>query len=82
MEFSWTLYESQKQHFNKEFFSKVSMKLNCMVDGQDIQDKMITKPNPKEFVFVRFLVSIPKYTVLEHIDIEVKEDKIYFLPYD
>ena len=25
---------------------------------------------------------MPKYTVLEHIDIEVKEDKIYFLPFD
>ena len=82
MEFAWTLYEAKKAHLNKEFFSKISKKLNCMEEGQDIPDKMITKPNRQELVLVRFLVSIPKYTVLEHIDIEVKEDKIYFLPFD
>lgn len=82
MDYAWTLYEAKKDHFNNEFFGKISKKLNMMQEGQDIPDKMITKPNPKEFVFVRFLVSIPKYTILEHIDIEVKEDKIYFLPFD
>lgn len=81
MDYAWTLYESKKDHFNQEFFSKISKKLN-MLDSTDMPDAMITKPNPKEFVFVRFLISMTKYTILEHIDIEVKEDKIYFLPFD
>jgi GINS complex subunit 4 len=36
MEYAWTLYEAKKEHFNSEFFEKVSKKLNCMDEGQDI----------------------------------------------
>lgn len=43
---------------------------------------LVTKPNSKHMVFVRFLVSYTKYTILGHIDIEIKEDNIYFLPFD
>ena len=40
MEYAWTLYESKKEHFNREFFSKISNKLNSMEEGRDIQDSM------------------------------------------
>ena len=43
---------------------------------------LVTKPNPNHFVFVRFLVSKARHTILEHIDIEIKEDNIYFLPFE
>lgn len=36
MDYAWTLYEAKKEHLNQEFFSKVSKKLNCMEEGQDI----------------------------------------------
>jgi len=45
MKYAWTLYEAKKDHFNSEFFDKVSKKLNMMADGKDIPDAMITKPN-------------------------------------
>jgi hypothetical protein len=43
---------------------------------------LVTKPNGKQFVFVRFLTSLNKYTILGHIDIEIKENCIYFLPFE
>ena len=43
---------------------------------------LVTKPNTKQFVFVRFLVDVAKYTVMGHIDIEIKDNSIYFLPFD
>jgi GINS complex subunit 4 len=32
MEYAWTLLEAKKEHFNSEFFDKISKKLNCMED--------------------------------------------------
>ena len=32
MEYAWTLYDSKKEHFNSEFFDKISKKLNNMED--------------------------------------------------
>jgi len=46
MDYAWQLYETRKEHFNTEFFDKISKKLNTMQDGQDVPDSMITKPNP------------------------------------
>ena len=42
----------------------------------------VTKPNTKQFVFVRFLESKQKMTIMGHIDIQIKEDNIYYLPFD
>ena len=39
-------------------------------------------PNEKEFVFVRFLKGYARYSIMAHIDVELKKDSIYFLPYD
>ena len=40
----------------------------------------VTKPNCKQFVFVRFLKS--GMTVLQgHIDLHFNEDNIHFMPY-
>ena len=47
MEYAWTLCETKKEHFNNEFFNKISKKLNVMSDDNDITDNMITKPNSK-----------------------------------
>ena len=58
MEYAWTIYESRKNHFKSEFFDKISKKLNMLDDGVDVPDSIITKPNDKQFVFVRFLISI------------------------
>lgn len=53
-----------------------------MQDGQDMQDSMITKPNPQAFVFVRFLIQKECHQFFGHIDIQLKEDNIYYLPFD
>ena len=47
MEYAWSLYETKKEHFKTEFFSKISKKLNNMSDDNEITDNMITKPNDK-----------------------------------
>ena len=65
-----------------EFFDKISKKLNTMQDGQDMQDSMITKPNPQAFVFVRFFIKKQCHQVFGYIDIEIKEDAIYYLPFE
>merc|ERR1712196_296095 len=82
MDYAWQLYESRKDHFKTEFFDKISKKLNSMQDGQDIQDSMITKPNPQAFVFVRFFIKKHCHQVFGYIDIEIKEDCIYYLPFE
>ena len=33
MDYTWQLYETRKDHFNSEFFDKISKKLNTMQDG-------------------------------------------------
>ena len=43
---------------------------------------VVTKPNTQAHVFVRFLVSIPKLTIMNNVDIEINEDTISFMPYD
>lgn len=82
VDYAWQLYESRKEHFKTEFFDKISKKLNLMQDGQDIQDSMVTKPNPQAFVFVRFFIKKQVHQVFGYIDIEIKEDCIYYLPFE
>lgn len=81
-DYAWQLYESRKEHFKGEFFDKISKRLNTMQDGQDMQDSMITKPNPQAFVFVRFFIKKHVHQVFGYIDIEIKEDCIYYLPFE
>ena len=69
MMYAWTIFEARKGHYKSEFFDRISKNLNCMEDGRDLSDNMITKPNPKQFVFVRFLISISKISIMEGIDI-------------
>ena len=69
MMYAWTIFEARKGHYKSEFFDRISKNLNCMEDGRDFSDNMITKPNPKQFVFVRFLISISKISIMEGIDI-------------
>jgi hypothetical protein len=35
-----------------------------------------------DFVFVRFLKNDPKYRLMQEIDVELKQDNIYFVPYE
>jgi hypothetical protein len=42
---------------------------------------MITKPNDQEFVFVRFLKDYEVYALNIEIEIKIKRDTIYFMPY-
>mmetsp|Transcript_17062 Transcript_17062/g.26344 ORF Transcript_17062/g.26344 Transcript_17062/m.26344 type:complete len:186 (-) Transcript_17062:30-587(-) len=80
--YAFNLFTSKQEYMNSEFFSKISEKLNRMSEDSNMPAYMLTKPNPKQFVFIRFLISKKKHTVLECIDIELKEDNIYFLPFD
>lgn len=50
--------------------------------NNESNEGIVTKPNSKEFVFVRFLVNYEKYQLLQDIDVELKKDNIYFVPYD
>lgn len=84
MDYTWQLYESRKEHFNSEFFDKISKKLNTMQDGQDVPDSMsklkydysdklfffiVTKPNPQTFVFVRFFIKKQCHQIFGYIDL-------------
>jgi hypothetical protein len=42
---------------------------------------MITKPNEQEFVFVRFLKDYEIFTLNIQIDVQIRKDMVYFLPY-
>ena len=91
MEYAWNLSEAKKEVYQKDFFNKISKTLNKMEENMpEHMSKyfclfwpfLVPKPNSKQFVFVKFLVTMPKITILGHIDIQVKEDNIYFLPFD
>jgi hypothetical protein len=41
----------------------------------------VTKPNDKEYVFIRFLKDYGKYSLFTDIEVEIKKDNIYFIPY-
>jgi len=82
MDYAWHLYEARKDHFKTELFDKISKKLNSMQDGQDIENSMITKPNTQAFVFVRFFIRKQEHHVFGYIAIEIREDCIYYLPYE
>lgn len=40
MEYAWNMYEAKKKHFQSELFDRISKKLNCLEEGQDMQDQM------------------------------------------
>ena len=43
---------------------------------------IVTRPNPSKFVFVRFLISKSYYKFRGGQELEIKEDNIYYLPFD
>lgn len=40
MDYAWDLYEMRKQHFNTEFFDKISKNLNLLSDDKDVPDSI------------------------------------------
>lgn len=62
MAYAWTLYESKKTHFGQVFLNKMPSRLNPF-EGEQLDDRMITKPNEQEFVFVRFLKEYEAYSL-------------------
>ena len=42
---------------------------------------VVTKPNEQEFVFVKFLKEYERYSLNIEIEIRIRKDAIYFLPY-
>mmetsp|Transcript_17932 Transcript_17932/g.30504 ORF Transcript_17932/g.30504 Transcript_17932/m.30504 type:complete len:139 (-) Transcript_17932:45-461(-) len=83
MDYAWTLYEAKKDHLKNEFFQNVPNRLNCMKEDAEIPDLMITKPNPKQFVFMRFLMNFEIIRFENEIDLKgVQEDQIFFFPFD
>jgi GINS complex subunit 4 len=80
MQYAWSLYESKKEHFAQAFLNKIPSRLNPF-DSDTLEDRMITKPNDQEFVFVRFLKDYEVYALNIEIEIKIKRDTIYFMPY-
>jgi hypothetical protein len=60
MAYAWTLYESKKKYFEDAFLHKVPSKLNAF-NSEELDKRMITVPNEKEFVFVRFFRTYSMY---------------------
>jgi GINS complex subunit 4 len=82
MAYAWTLYESKKAHFNQTFLAKLPSKLNPFeTPSETVDDKLITKPNEQEFVFVRFLRDHERYMLNIEIEVRIKAGQVYFLPY-
>lgn len=62
--------------------NKIPSKLNPFAnETESLEDRMITKPNENEFVFVRFLKDYEVYSLKVEVDIRIKKDTIYFMPY-
>jgi len=80
MAYAWTLSEGRRAHFNHSFFSKMPRRLNPL-EAEAVDDKLITKPNDQEFVFVRFLRDYEIYTLNIQVDIQIIKDTVYFLPF-
>ena len=66
--FAFNLYEARKSHFEQSFFEKIPRKLNIM-EEETMNDRYITQPNLEEFVFIRMLITIPKYEYNEDIEV-------------
>ena len=78
--FAFSLYEARKTHFEQSFFEKIPRKLNIM-EEETMNNRYITQPNLEEFVFIRMLITIEKYEYLEHIEVQLLENNVYFIPY-
>ena len=78
--FAFNLYEARKSHFEQSFFEKIPRKLNIM-EEETMNDRYITQPNLEEFVFIRMLITIPKYEYNEDIEVQLLENNVYFMPY-
>jgi len=81
IEYAWTLSENKKTLFNMGLFSKIPSSLNHF-QKETLDDRLITKPNEKEFVFVRFLKDYSMYKLPNQIEMEIKKNCVYFLNYD
>lgn len=46
-----------------------------------MDDRLVAKPNEQEFVFVRFLKEYEVYAFNIEIEVQIKRDNVYFLPY-
>jgi GINS complex subunit 4 len=71
IQYAWSLYEGKKNLFSQQFLNKIPSGLNPFeTESQTLEDRMITKPNENEFVFVRFLKDYEQYAL--NIDMEIK----------
>lgn len=88
MEYAWRTYEGKKEHFQTSFLVKIPSQLNPFAKnseeeagGETVDERLITKPNEGEFVFVRFLKEYEVYQLNIDIEIKIIKDAVYFLPY-
>ncbi len=80
MTYVWSLYEGKKTIYSQQFLNKIPSRLNPF-EAESLEDKMVTKPNENEFVFVRFMKEYEVYSLNIEIDISIKENTVYFMPY-
>ncbi len=80
MDYAFTLYQGKKQHFETSFLNKIPSKLNPF-DADSLDDRMVTKPNEREYVFVRFHKDYEVYSLNVEVDVTIKREQVYFLPY-
>lgn len=81
MNYAWSIYDKGKKTlYNQVFLNKIPSSLNPFKDDT-VEDRLITKPNEQEFVFVRFHKDYEVYSLNIQIDIVIRKGNIYFLPY-
>ena len=78
--YAWALYEGKKELFRQLFLNKIPARMNPF-ERETVEDRLITRPNEQEFVFVRFLKEYDSYALNIQIQVQIKKDTVYFLPY-
>eukprot|EP00347_Sterkiella_histriomuscorum_P018777 403344222 len=82
MSYVWNLQENKKSYFQTSMFNRIPTSLNPF-EKEQLEDRMITLPNEKEFVFVRFFKDHQLYTFTSlQVELQIQNNCIYFLPYD
>lgn len=87
MAYAWSIYEAKKEHFQNSFLVKIPSQVNPFAkggdteEGEQVDDRLITKPNESEFVFVRFHKEYEVYQLNIELEIKIIKDSVYFLPY-
>jgi len=53
-----------------------------LFEKDPVDERIITRPNVNEFVFVRMRFTSESFNLFDEIHVTLLENQVYFLPYD